>query len=173
LAPSLLREGLVETEDLINALRLQAQLGCRLDEVLLARGLIGESTLARVTARHWRAPQADLDRFPADPALIDRLGAVSCLREGLLPWREAGGVTLIATPWPEAFAEMEPRLTDIFGPVAMALIPRDRLESAVLDLRGEELDLAARQSVPAPESCRSWGGARQLRFWCPWQCSGH
>lgn len=164
LASSLLREGLVETEDLIAALRLQAQLGCRLDEVLLARGLIGESTLARVTARHWRAPQADLDRFPADPALIDRLGAVSCLREGLLPWRETGGVTLIATPWPEAFAEMEPRLTDIFGPVAMALIPRDRLEAAVLDLRGEELDLAARQSVPAPESCRSWGGARQLRY---------
>ena len=48
--------------------------------------------------------------------------------------------------------------------LAMALIPRGRLEAAVLDLRGEELDLAARQSVPAPESCRSWGGARQLRF---------
>lgn len=164
LASSLLREGLVETEDLIAALRLRAQRGSRLDEVLLARGLIGESALARVMARHWRAPQADLDRFPADPALIDRIGAVTCLREGILPWRTTGALTLIATPWPEAFAEIEPRLTDIFGPVAMALIPRDRLEATVLDLRGEELDLAARQSVPAPESCRSWGGARHLRF---------
>lgn len=163
LASTLLREGLVETEDLIAALRLQAQLGSRLDEVLIARGLIDATALADVAARHWQAPQADLDRFPPDPALIDRIGAETCLREGLLPWRETGGVTLIATPWPEAFAEMEPMLTRAFGPVAMTLIPRERLDAAVLDLRGAELDTAARQSVAEPESCRTWGSPRHLR----------
>ncbi|WP_149142347.1 glycosyltransferase [Gemmobacter caeruleus] len=158
----LLREGVVAPDDMVQALALHAQVGGRLADILLSRGLISEARLGQTLARHWGLAHADLDAIAPDPRLIDRLGAVECLRAGLLPWRMAGGLTLIATPFPEDFERERPRLTALFGPVAMALTSAPRLEEALLALRGRHLDQRAISRVPDSESCRGWGQASHL-----------
>ena len=61
LATTLLRQGLVETNDLIAALKLQALHGGRLEDVLLARGLVSEPTLDGVLASLCQIEHVDLD----------------------------------------------------------------------------------------------------------------
>ncbi|WP_449727757.1 glycosyltransferase [Gemmobacter serpentinus] len=161
---SLLREGVIAPEDLMQALTLRARHGGRLADILLSRGLIGEARLLQQVSRHWGIELADLDRLPSDPRLIDVWGAKACLRDGLLPWRRLGDLTVIATPHPEAFARHRPALIQRFGRVAMALTTADRLEAEMLHQRGRQLDQAALTTVTEGESCRNWGGRAQL-FW--------
>lgn len=99
-----------------------------------------------------------------DPRLVDMLGPRSCLRLGLVPWRRAGAVTLVATSRPEEFARHRPRLESLFGPVALALIRPVDVEAAVLGLRRDRLRHEAETLLPAAESCRDWPvqGLRRL-----------
>ncbi|EEW25485.1 glycosyltransferase [Rhodobacter ferrooxidans] len=153
----LLRDGLVAPHDLVQALALHNQRRGRLTEILLARGMISEDRLFDAFSRHWQASRIDPARDPADPRLIDRLGAATCLRDGLLPWRRAGQATVIATAFPEDFARHRTALTAAFGPVIMALAPVSVIEAAILAQRGAVLDRAAQTRVQAAESCRDWG----------------
>ncbi|MDP4031428.1 MAG: glycosyltransferase [Pseudorhodobacter sp.] len=153
----LLREGLVAPHDLVQALALQSKRRGRLVDILLARGMISEPDLFAALARHWRTSRIDLAREPPDPRLIDRLGAAACLRDGLLPWRQVGGVTVIATAFPEDFARHSPHLTACFGRVVMVLAPKGAIEATILAARGSALDHAAQCRVVASESCRDWG----------------
>lgn len=160
----LLREGLVAPHDMVQALTLHSKRRGRLADILLSRGMITEPAFFAALARHWRAAQIDPATDPPDPRLIDRLGAAACLHDGLLPWRQIGRVTVIATAFPEDFSRHRARLTARFGPVIMALVTRQALESAVLTLRGAALDHAAQTRVAVQESCRNWGG-RSLPLW--------
>lgn len=160
---ALLRTGLVPASDLIHALELQARHGGRLADILLARGLIGAAALRDAQARHWKAGFADLAALPPDPDLIDQLGAGTCLRDGLLPWRRTRGGVAIATAHPESFERDRASLTARFGPVVMALTTAEAIEAALLRLRGPELDHAALVRVPEPESCRNWGKPAHVR----------
>lgn len=158
----LLREGLVAPDDIVHALALQARQRGRLTDILLARGMIDEERLFAALARHWRAELADFATLPPDPRLIDALGASTCLRDGLLPWRQIGDLTVIATAYPEDFALHRPALNARFGRVTMALTTPEQLEAALLSLRGRSLDRAALTRVPEPESCRGWGTPTHL-----------
>jgi len=157
LAATLLREGLVAHHAMVQALALQRKHSGRLADILIARRMIAEADLFAALARHWQAGVIDPERQPPDPRLIDRLGAATCLRDGLLPWRQAGAVTVIATAFPEDFARRRSDLEDRFGPVLMALVPGGALEAAILAARGAALDHAATCRVAAAESCRDWG----------------
>ena len=158
----LLREGLVAPDDIVQALSLHARQRGRLADILLARGMIDEARLYRALGRHWGVELADLAALPPDPRLVDGLGAKACLRDGLLPWRQIGDLTVIATAYPEDFARHRARLNERFGRVAMALTTPEALEAALLALRGRQLHRAALSRVPEAESCRNWGSARHL-----------
>ncbi|MFD1809196.1 hypothetical protein ACFSHQ_17270 [Gemmobacter lanyuensis] len=60
LALGLLRDGVVQPDDLLQALALRAEQGGSLTEILLRRGLIAEPVLRRALARHWDLEEADL-----------------------------------------------------------------------------------------------------------------
>ena len=160
----LLREGLVAPDDIVQALALHARQRGRLTDVLLARGMIDATRLYRALGRHWGVELADLAALPPDPRLLDQLGPATCLREGLLPWRQIGDLTVIATAHPEDFAFHRPRLTALFGKVAMALTTPEALETALLALRGPTFNRLALTRVPEPESCRNWGQPSHLRW---------
>ena len=165
LAATLLREGLVAPHAMVQALALQRRQNGRLADILIARRMIAEADLFAALARHWQAGMIDPARQPPDPRLIDRLGAAACLRDGLLPWRQVGALTVIATAFPEDFARRRAQLEACFGPVLMALVPNGALAAAILAARGAALDHAARCRVAAPESCRDWGrGPASLWF---------
>ncbi|MBT9247434.1 glycosyltransferase [Gemmobacter fulvus] len=161
LAVVLLRAGLVAPHDMVQALTLHRQRRGRLADILLSRGMISETALYRAMAQHWGADLADVQACPPDPRLIDALGAATCLRESLLPWRRLGDVTVIATAHPEDFARNQPRLHATFGKIALAVLPANRIEAAILLARGPQLDHAAQRRVAAAESCRDWGGQTQ------------
>ena len=164
LALGLLRDGVVQPDDLLQALALRAEQGGPLTEILLRRGLIAEPVLRRALARHWDLEEADLAARAPDPRLLDQLGAESCLRDGLVPWQAIGDLVLVATTRPEDFLRQRPALEALFGRVSPVLTTPTALEAAVLAARGPALDRAALLRVAEGESCRNWGQPHH-QFW--------
>ncbi|MFN3823117.1 MAG: glycosyltransferase [Pseudorhodobacter sp.] len=164
LGVALLQEGLISPQALVLALSVQRHHGGRLADILLTRRLIAETALHEAMARFWNLRLIDPASHPPDPALIDRLGASACLREGLLPIRSNGRVTLVATARPDEFAHHHAWLTAELGPVMAAVMPLAAIESVVIAQRGAQLVRFAEERVPPVESCRNWGsGPMALR----------
>jgi glycosyltransferase XagB len=162
LGVALLREGLVGADEMVQALALHARRRGRLADILLSRSVIPPSRLYGALARHWHTSVVDLSKEPPDVRLIDRFGAANCLRHALVPWRNVGGTTLIATAQPEDFARHHDQLTRLFGKISMVVTPLFAIEEAVLSQRGPRLAHGAETRVKDSESCRSFGGARLL-----------
>lgn len=156
LAADLLAERAVAPHALLRALQLAGRQGARLDDVLLAQGAVPAPRLAAAVARHWDLRPVDPMADPPDLRLLDRLGLAEALRDGLLPWRRVGAVTVILTARPEEFDRHLPRLEARFGKVAPALAPAAAIEGAILRARGTQLSHAAETRVAEPESCRLW-----------------
>jgi len=156
----LLADGIVPAHAMVQALAAKG----RLVERLLQRRLVPEDRLFAALARYHGLARADLAAVPPDPRLIDRLGAQQCLRLGLVPWRQAGEVTVLAVADPDDIARHRNRLTDLFGPIAVALAPPRQIEAAVLAARGAQLAAAAEQTVPVGESCRTWSARTSARL---------
>ena len=160
LGVALLREGLIAPDQMVQALALHARRRGRLTDILLSRALIAPALLYDALARHWVTEVIDPKAAPPDVRLIDSLGGNFSLRHSLLPWRRQGAVTVIATSQPEDFERHRPHLTEVFGPIAMAIAPGRGIEQTILALRGASLARAAEIRVPNAESCRDLAGAR-------------
>ncbi|MBI1219242.1 MAG: glycosyltransferase [Rhodobacteraceae bacterium] len=138
------------------ALALLARREARLADILISRGWVAPADLLAAEAALRLAQIVDPDADPPDPRLIDRWGAARCIAEGLLPWRRAGGVVVVATARPEHFARREGELIALYGPVVMALADEAAIGRAVLVLRAAALAHRAETLVPDRESCRRW-----------------
>lgn len=155
---TLVRDKLLDHHIFLDLIATRSLGQVRLTDLLLSRGLVSAEALYQVLGRLWQARVVDPVHAAADPRLIDRLGAERCLRDGLLPWRNAGGVTVLITAYPEEFARHRAELTQIFGPVSLALAPYARIEAALHQLRGPRLARGAERRVASGESCRDWAG---------------
>lgn len=160
LGVALLRDGLVNADELVQALALQARRRGRLTDILLARALIDPPALYDALARHWGTQVIAPRIATPDVRLVDQLGAAHCLRHSLLPLCNSGGVTLIATAQPEDFNRHRDHLIATFGPIAMAISPQTTIEAAILAQRGAHLARVAETRVADHESCRNLGGER-------------
>ena len=156
LALRLLRDGVVSAADMVTALALNSERRGKLTDILLARGMVGERALYTVLAGYWGLRLVDPTRTLPDPRLIDRYGAQHSMADGVLPFGDAGGATIILASDPEIFAQNRTKLTATFGPVLMALAPHSQIEAALLALRGASLAHRAENRVPDAESCRNW-----------------
>ena len=143
LAMALLRDGIVAPHHILQALS-EVKLGARLVDTLLSRRLVAPDRLYASLARFHNVGLADLRSLPPDPRLIDRLGANFCLAHNILPWRDSGGLVIIACASVEGFQKHYATLISTFGPVAQALAPPDRIASALLTARGPQMRLASR-----------------------------
>jgi glycosyltransferase XagB len=153
---SLLRAGVVQSEEMLTALSHQGREAGRLPDVLRARGLVVERDLLGVDARNYGIRVVDLDSILPDPRLIDAVGAQDCLRHGLVPWQKAGDVTIVATSRPEEFHRLRPMLEARLGPVAAGIAAPRAILAAIHARRGNRLARAAETRVADAESCRSW-----------------
>lgn len=151
----LLRNGVLQVHDLPAAARATAGQPDRSIERLLARRVVAPDPLYRLLAREYGYGLADLAEA-ADVRLIDRLGALTCLTEGLLPWRQVGNRTLIVAATPEAFHKNRDLLAQTFGAVQPALAPAARIEEKIRAVRGPDLARRAETRVAADLSCRSF-----------------
>lgn len=156
LTARLLRDGVVSAADMVAALAIQAERHGKLTDILLARNFVTEVALYAALAAHWGLRLVDPTRILPDPRLIDRYGAQHCLADGILPFGDAGGATLILCADPDEFARYAGKLTTTFGPVLMALASPRQIKAALLHLRGPSLANRAENRVPDAESCRQW-----------------
>ena len=158
LAMALLRAGTVAPHLVLQALGDVGQ-GGRLVDVLLQRRLIAADRLYAALGQMQGLGLADLRALPPDPRLIDRLGAQFCLTHQIVPWRDSGGLTVIATAHAETFGQHYGRLVSIFGPVAQVLAPGEGIAAALRAARGVQLAQAAETLVTEDESCRRFARA--------------
>ena len=152
----LVADGDLSAHDQLGILAVQNRVDARYGDILLARGLIGRDVLYDAIARQYRVPVARFDRCAPDIRLIDAYGVQDCLSHGLLPWRRAGGMVVVATARPEQFEDRKPALEAKFGPVQMAITGELELHRAVLSHHPRTLAAAAETRVAASESCREW-----------------
>ncbi len=153
LAMALMRDGAVAPDAVLQALR-QAEGEGDLIDVLMARRLTAPETLYATLSRLTGIGLADLATQAPDPRLIDRLGADFCLAHRILPWRDTGGITVIATAHPDGLAAHYARLIATFGPIAQVLAPAAQIEAALRQARGADLARQAETRLTRAESCR-------------------
>ncbi|PJF10625.1 glycosyltransferase [Pseudorhodobacter sp. MZDSW-24AT] len=164
LALTLLRGGLVQGDDMIRALMLQTYHRRPVSDILLARKALPTERFYTALAQRWGTQVIDPVTAPPDIRLIDQLGAVTCLRQSVLPWRKAGGATIIAASDPQDFADQRELLTRIFGPVALAITTPSALRDSLFNLRGRQLAHAAETRVAPVDSCRTLSGTALRRL---------
>jgi glycosyltransferase XagB len=162
LGVSLLRDGMVSGDDMVHALAVQSRRRGRVADILLSRAAMPPDMLYAALADHWGTSVVDLAAHPPDLRLIDRFGADQCLRKMLVPWRNSGGVVVIATAQPEDFEQHRTHLEHTFGPIALAIAPLQAVQDCILLLRGDQLARAAENRVSDAESCRTLGGGTLL-----------
>lgn len=160
----LLEMGAVAPGDLLRAVAMRARQQVRLGDILLMHGWVREADLMAALARQWGAAVVDLLAQPPDPRLIDRLGAETCLKAGLAPWRRVGGLTLVATARPEDFARIRATLPPGFDPCRMVLAPERDIHTALLARRQTALIRRAEIRVDPAQSCRGHNEARAGRI---------
>ncbi len=152
----LLRHGALTREDIAAALALHRTGDLALGDAICALDTGRGAQVLSAWRELWGAEAVDLCLDPPDPALIDRLGALTCLAARAAPWRRIGGATVVATEDPAAFETLRPRYERALGPVMMALARPGAVGQAVARTHRERLRDRAEARVPPPVACRSW-----------------
>lgn len=155
-AAALLRSGKVSADEMVQALAHRGRETARLPEVLRSRGLVDDTDLLEAEAQSWGLGRVNIAEVAPDTRLVDAVGAETCLRHGLAPWRRVGDVTVIAVSRPEAFQPLRPMLEARLGAICAGLAPARDITAAIHALRGDVLARAAEHRVPPTESCRDW-----------------
>ncbi|MCC1480743.1 glycosyltransferase family 2 protein [Roseibaca sp. Y0-43] len=146
--------GVLTASQLMQALKLQEGQAGLLGDILLARGLVTQAELMQALSRQYGARFMTEDDPSPDPRLLDQLGVARALSMACLPWRNIGGVTLVACARPAEFEQHRPALEAVFGPVVLVLSSETHLHARVLQLRRNRLRLWAETCVAESESCR-------------------
>jgi hypothetical protein len=89
--------------------------------------------------------------------LLDLLGPDTCIRHGLVPWKRAGGVTVVAVSNLSLARDVRAETEAALGPVRFAIATRPEVEEAILALRGASLARRAEHRVPSARSVRGLG----------------
>ncbi len=153
----LVRTGALVPTNLDRALNLQRGAeGVRLGAILISERFVSEDMLAAGLALQQGVLRVRPLPERIDPAMLDLLGADFCLRHGLVPWRRAGPLTVVATSRPHRFEDVRPALEAALGPVRMAIADESDLTCAVLELRSDWLTARAEARPPKGLSVRRW-----------------
>ena len=160
LGKRLVDAGLITPGDLAKALAMQARSEARLGDILATLDAISDEQLLGALSEQYCADIIDLKTTPPDAGLIDLYGAANCLRDALLPVRQVGHVTVIATARPDQFAAKLDELPALFGPVALTLASEPDIAAALSGVRQHALAQEAQTKTPARFSCRSLIGLR-------------
>lgn len=92
----LIREGLINKDQLNTALVEQKATGHRLGYVLVKLGLVQELEVTKVLAKQYRMPAVDLSRFEVDPKIIKLVPAELAVKQTVLPLKREGRTLTVA-----------------------------------------------------------------------------
>jgi len=92
----LLRERLIDREDLDRALQQQKETGTRLGFALVTSGVLAEADLTRVLSMQYRVPAVDLTEVEVDPKILKLVPADFASKHLILPLRRVGRTLTVA-----------------------------------------------------------------------------
>jgi type IV pilus assembly protein PilB len=92
----LLREGLINREDLDQALQQQKETGTRLGFALVTNGKLSEADLTRVLSQQYRVPAVDLSETEIDAKILKLVPADFASKHLILPLRLVGRTLTVA-----------------------------------------------------------------------------
>ncbi|KAA9010124.1 glycosyltransferase family 2 protein [Histidinibacterium aquaticum] len=95
-----------------------------------------------------------------DVRLVEAYGPARCLHDGILPFRNVGGCTLVLTTRLPVGRHHRDRLTRLFGAVRFATADERQLERGVRAVSEAALLRRAEARVPRRESSRLWARRR-------------
>ena len=107
LGETLVREGLINKEQLSRALQEQTQSGMRLGYCLVKLGYIDENELTRLVARQHRMPAVDLARFEVDQRIIKLIPNDLATKHLILPLKRDGRTLTVAMADPSNIAVID------------------------------------------------------------------
>ena len=102
----LVEMGALSPEHLSMAVALMAREDARFGDILLANGWINTPDLYAALALQYNCEIADLSTQRPDVRLIDQIGAELCIRNGIVPWKRAGGATIVICARPDQFESL-------------------------------------------------------------------
>ncbi len=160
----LLDIGALTSDQLAQALALQARSGAPVEEVALAEGMITRDQLALARARHHAALHVSRSSTPPDPDLAGILPVAFCLEHSVVPWARIGDATLIATARPDTFDTVRAQLPEALQPAIMGLTSEQDVHTTLAEWHSDALRDAAETRVPEHLSCRSLNRTTGLRM---------
>ena len=160
----LVEAGELAAADLARALDLMEREEARFGDILLAHDMVSRDALYRGLARQFGCAVADLAAEPPDTRLVDELGAETCIRHGIVPWKRVGGATVVICSRPAEFSELRRWLPASFGRVHLAVAPEADIQAALVAARRRALTGRAETRVAADESCRDWRTGATFRY---------
>ena len=117
----LVRESVIDFEQLEQARRAQKENGGRLTTSLLRLGLVKESELAEFLSKHFGLPKIDLSHFEIDADVIKLISRQVCEKHCVIPVSRAGKSLVVAFSDP----------SNIYVKDDLALLTRCKIEAVV------------------------------------------
>jgi type IV pilus assembly protein PilB len=128
----LLKEGLINKDQLAKALAEQKASGTRLGYNLVKMGFVQETEITKMLARQYRMPAVDLARFEVDPKIVKMIPADVALKHMVLPLKREGRTLTVAMADPTNLAVLDDlkfiTRYDIFPVIAGEYTLRGQLE---------------------------------------------
>ncbi len=160
----LVDSGIITSDQLIRALRMQLTLGAPIGEILVSEGWASNEDIQTALACQYAVPRADLSKQKPDPRLCQKMPFSFWLHHQVIPWIGSEGEVLIATDRPDKFQAVQRALGETFAQVQPVLASNQQIEAAISDQFAIPMAEAAGTRVAEKFSCRSWqpGSRRRL-----------
>ncbi|WP_458790967.1 glycosyltransferase family 2 protein [Yoonia sp. MH D7] len=158
----LIDEHLLSHSDAILAQSISVKGGQRLADVLTIRFGIASLSIAEAHSSLYQALLINPHDTPPTPRLVDRFGPAQAAQTGLLPWRVIGRATVVLTDKPDQFERHIDALTNMFGPIRMAVTTTEYIEKYLIAQHSPYLAHRAETKVPSAQSSRLWHARRTL-----------
>ena len=121
-------------------------------------------SLAKRRAGQIGTHVVDPVKTPPDPRLIAKFGPDSCLKHRVIPWRATSGRVTVIAASRERFLRVRDALTALFGPIYLAIVPSDVLDSTLSRMCHKTLMENAELRTATHESCRDWDSGKAGRW---------
>ncbi len=160
----LVDQGKIDPEDLLHALDLQTRIDAPLGDILISEGRISKKDVLSALAVQARADGADLELEPPAAEMARVLPAATCLKFGVVPWREDNRALYVATSSPARFSALRQAVGQRHKPLFPVIVDEIQIQAHQSRLYGTHLAHVAAARVPLAESCRGWGQKSRQRI---------
>lgn len=158
LGACLLDQGVITSEQLAQALRMQARQNAPLGEILVGEGWASRDEVLSALSYQTGLQVADLEQTPPTADLCAMKPVEFWLSHNVLPWMRIGPILLVATARPDRFAPVADALRTSGYTIVPVLAGTDQIDRAIARIYAMPLAQAAEERVDARQSCRNWTG---------------